>query len=699
MLQTGLLFKNKVRPVRQTEMAECGLACLLMVASYYGFDADLTSMRRRFRLSMRGATLKSLITMADNLGFSSRALKVDIEQIEYLQTPAILHWDLSHFVVVERFQRKRALIHNPDGRSRWMSLSEISGHFTGIALELQPTTSFSQSRRASPLKLNQLWSGMHGTWKAISQIALLSIVLQAYVIVYPYYLQVAVDSAVPSSDTNLLLILALGFGIFTIMNAGASLLRSFVIMTVGSNIGFTIASNIARHLFRLPTDWFERRHAGDILSRFQSVTPIQTMLSQGGAAAILDGTMALLTLVMMFFYNVSLAFISLTSFILYVLVRILTFYFERNAKERSIVAHGVEQTTLIETIQGITTLRLLSGETERHALWRDRLVDAVNSDIRSNRITIWQATANTLIFGLENVVSGWLAIRLVMAGDSFSLGMIFAYIAYKAQFIQKTSSFLDQAVMFRMLRLHLDRLSDIALTEEDKSFARTDEEGEGLKGRIELRDVYFRYSQTDPYILDGVNLVIEPAENVAITGPSGAGKSTLLKIILGLLEPTQGELLIDNTPIRIFGYRRYRCNLSAVLQEDTLFSGTIADNISAFDQSSDLERICRAAQLASIHDDIQKMPMRYETLVGDMGSTLSGGQKQRVLLARALYRNPSLLVMDEGTAHLDAVHEEVVSRSIRELGITRILVAHRAETLATADRRLKFVDGQLHAIA
>ena len=235
-----------------------------------------------------------------------------------------------------------------------------------------------------------------------------------------------------------------------------------------------------------------------------------------------------------------------------------------------------------------------------------------------------------------------------------------------------------------MIGLHLERLSDIALSDEDVSFGPSAEAQTELKGRIELKDIRFRYAPSDPIVLDGIDLVVEPGDHIAITGPSGGGKSTLVKVLLGLVEPDGGEMLVDGMTLERFGYKSYHEQIAAVLQEDTLFAGSLADNIALFDDAPDMALVVGAAQAAAIHDDISRMPMQYETLVGDMGSTLSGGQKQRVLLARALYRRPKLLIMDEGTAHLDEEHERAVNIAISQLGITRIVIAHRQETVAAA---------------
>lgn len=665
-----------------------------MVADFHGLHVDIGTLRRRFKPSVRGAALRSLMVTADELALTPRALKLPLEGLHELHVPAILHWNMNHYVVLECVSGGKALIHNPEGSSRWMPLDEVSLHFTGVALELRPADDFEPLTQRERLRLSQLWQRITGLKRALIQALVLSLVLEAFVLASPYYMQVAIDDALPALDRDLLTVLALGFGLFTLVNASASLLRSFVLLSAGTALGYGIASNIARRLLRLPIAWFEKRHIGDVLSRFQSVMPIQQFLTEGAAGAIIDGSLAVFTLVLMFFYSVTLACVAIAAFGLYSIVRALSFAAQRTAQEESIAASGKQQSTMIESLRGITTLRLFNRETTRHALWQTRLTDATNANVSLSRINIWQSTANTLIFGLETILSGWLAIRAVIEGG-FSVGMVFAYMAYKTQFLQRTASLIDQAIAFRMLGLHLERLSDIALADRDKSVAQQAHSNNILSGKIELRDVSYRYSSTDPTVLAGVNLVVEPGEHIAITGPSGGGKSTLAKIILGLVEPDEGEVLVDGQPLASFGYQNYREQIAAVLQDDNLFAGSLADNIALFDDAPDMERVIKSAEMAALHEDIAAMPMGYETLVGDMGSALSGGQKQRLILARALYRQPRILVMDEGTSHLDPAREQMVNLAIEQLGITRIIIAHRLETIVSADKIWAIGHGRL----
>ena len=680
--------------IMQSEAAECGLACLAMIATYHGREVDLVALRRLFSISLKGVTLKDVLAMGQRLGMTGRGLRLEPEQLGQIKLPCILHWDMNHFVVLKHVGARTVTIHDPASGVRTLTLDEVGRHFTGIALELTPTSSFERRKETSRLSLTALWGRMPGIKRALAQALVLSGVLQLVVLAAPFYMQLAVDEAVMKGDGGLLTALALGFGLLTLVHIGADWLRSHVLLFLSGALNFQMGASLFHHLVRLPLAWFEKRHIGDLVSRFRSAEPIQKLVSEGLVAALVDGVMATLTLVMILIYSPKLSGIVFAALALYAILRFALYRSLRQRQEEMNEASAKEQTTFIETARAIQSIKIFGREADREALWQNRYADEISRGMRHGRFTIGFKTANDLIYGLENVLVVYLGARAIMAGE-LSIGMLYAFMAYKEQFLSKATNLIETGIQYRMLDLHLDRLSDIALAEREQ-----DGHGEGLvvrevRGAVELRNVSFRYADTEPEVLSGVDLKVDAGEFVAVTGPSGGGKTTLLKIMLGLFKPLEGAVLIDGTPMDHVGIQAFRSQVGVVMQDDQLLSGSIAENICFFDASIDLDWMRACAGIAGIDDEIMTMPMNYNTLIGDMGTTLSGGQRQRVLLARALYRRPRILFMDEGTSNLDLDKEREVNRALAELKITRIVIAHRPETIRAADRIVVLREGQV----
>jgi ATP-binding cassette subfamily B protein RaxB len=684
---TGLILGSRggLPIIRQTEPAECGLACLAMIASAHGHKIDLNTLRRRHPVSLKGVTLRGLMHVASQLDLACRAVRFELEHLHQLRLPAIIHWDMNHFVVLKSVCKRGIVVHDPGIGERSLSIDAASKHLTGIALECSPTAGFASIDETARLPFSLFWKDMRGTGHAVLQIFALSLILEGFVVASPFYLQLAVDQVIARGDVDLLIVLALGFALLTAIKVSAGAIRSLVILAVQNLLHFQIGARLFRHLLRLPLAYFERRHIGDILSRFGSIEPIRNVLAEGMIAGAIDGLMALATLAMMCAYSVPLAAVVAVAFIFYVALRLALYRAFRQRSQATIEAKALENSHFVETVRAMQSLKLFNRENEREAQWLNRFADTVSANIRLGRVKVAFTTANDAIFGLENIITIYLAVRFAL-DHSMTVGMIFAFISYKQQFIDKGALMVEKALEFRVLDLHLERLGDIALSSPERNADQALTYSRPVRGRIELRNVFFRYSETEPFVLENINLRIEPGEFVTIMGPSGGGKTTIVKVMLGLLEPSSGDVLIDGLPLQTAGARAYREQVGAVMQEDQLLSGSIADNICFFDPAFDLERMIECARLSAVHDEIMAMPMTYNSLVGDMGSSLSGGQKQRILLARALYRRPKILILDEGTAHLDIENEQRINQALRGLDMTRISVAHRPEATTGADR-------------
>ena len=388
-----------MKVIIQAEATECGLAALAMVASHYGLDVGLVQLRQQHAPSLKGATLRDIVGIADELGLSARAVRLELDDLENLRLPAILHWDMNHFVVLAQVRRGKALINDPARGQVRLPLTEVSKHFTGVALELTPTATFEPKPPAPRTKITDLWSRMSGLPRALAQIGALSVMLQALTLVLPLFLQITVDEAVARYDQSFLVVLALGFGFLYVLNGLSEALRSIVILLIGQSMTFQMAGNVLRHLMRLPTDFFEKRHVGDVVSRMMAVQPIQTALTQSVISALIDGVMAITTGVLIVFYNWRLALVVFATTLVYAALSIAVFPMMRRKQEELIVNRAAEQSFTIETIHGARAIKLFGGEADREAGWRNAFTKVVNATVQFEKFEIGLKMANAILFG------------------------------------------------------------------------------------------------------------------------------------------------------------------------------------------------------------------------------------------------------------------------------------------------------------
>ncbi len=684
--------RAKLPMILQSEAAECGLACLTMVAQYHGHKTDLNALRTEHAISLKGATVPGLINIAQKLHLAGRALRVSLSELAQLKAPCLLHWNLNHYVVLKQANKHHITVHDPALGVREYRLDEASKHFSGVVLELTPTREFKPLESTKQARFADFWQGVIGLKRTLLQVFLLSMMLQLFAIISPFYLQLVVDEVIISQDVPFLQVLACGFGLLLLVQLFMAAFRSTVILYMSNQLSVQYANNLLRHLLKLPMAYFEKRHMGDIVSRFGSLEQIKQLLTTGLIETMVDGVMAIGLIVMMYVYSTTLGVIVTLAFVVYTLFRYVMYQPLRAVTEENIMAQAKQNSNFMETIRGMQTIKLFGHETQRQMQWNNHYVDELNTGIKIGQLHISYTLINGLIFGLENILVIYVAAALVM-DNLLSVGMLFAFMSYKTQFIEKVSNLVDKLIEFKMMSLHLQRLGDITLSEQEQ-----DLEGRAADfkpaGQISCHGVSFAYDDNTPDILNNLNFNIAAGSCVAIVGGSGCGKTTLVKVMLGLLSATTGCVKIDGRDIRKVGLRNYRQALGSVMQDDALLSGTIADNICFFDPQRDDEQMQACARMAAIHDDITAMPMGYHSLIGDMGSGLSGGQKQRLLLARALYKKPRVLFLDEATSHLDVFLESRVNEAIKGLNITRIIVAHRKETIATADQVIVLYNGQ-----
>lgn len=678
-------MKNKVPVIIQSESTECGNACLSMICGFYGKDIDLFNFRNRYGSTSQGATLNVLAAIAQKAGLKTRALSLDIAEIKELRLPCILHWSLNHFVVLVAIKGKRFIIHDPALGRRVVHLQELSENFSGIALEAWPDSDFRQEKQRSRLKLLDLMHNMVGLKSALIKIFMLSVVIETVNLLLPMGTQIVTDHVITAHDENLLLVICVGLMFFTIFKTWVSMIRAWVSLKLNTLTDVQWKTSFFDHLMSLPLAFFEKRQLGDIQSRFASLDIIRATFTNSIVTGMIDSIMTIGLLIMLSLYGGWLVWVVLGFTVCYAIMRALTYKFYRTVSEELIVKRARSGSHFMESLYGIATIKSLNLKNRRSQHWLNTNIDVSNAGLKQTRFDMLFGGINTFINSADQVVILWLGAQMVM-DNTMTIGMFMAFNAYRGQFTQRTASLIDLTMQLKMLSLHNERISEIVYSEPevDSPLRNVFEENVGVS--LEVRDLAYQYDLLSKPVFSNVNISVAAGESVALVGVSGIGKTTLLKVMSGLLTPERGEIFIGGFDINKIGINNFRSNIACVLQEDRLFSGSITDNISGFDDEVDEALVIECAMQCNIHEEILRMPMGYETIIGELGAGISGGQKQRLLIARALYQKPRILFMDEATSHLDINNEKIINAAIESLNITRIIIAHRPSTIACADR-------------
>lgn len=680
-----LRWQRRVPVIHQTETAECGLACLAMICGHFGKNIDLIYLRRKFNLSARGATLAGINGIAEQLGMATRALSLELDELRVLKTPCILHWDFSHFVVLVSVKRNRYVLHDPARGIRYISREEMSRYFTGVALEVWPGSEFQSETLQTRISLRSLINSIYGIKRTLAKIFCLSVVIEAINLLMPVGTQLVMDHAIPAGDRGLLTLISAALMFFILLKAATSTLRAWSSLVMSTLINVQWQSGLFDHLLRLPLAFFERRKLGDIQSRFDSLDTLRATFTTSVIGFIMDSIMVVGVCVMMLLYGGYLTWIVLCFTTIYIFIRLVTYGNYRQISEECLVREARAASYFMETLYGIATVKIQGMVGIRGAHWLNMKIDAINSGIKLTRMDLLFGGINTFVTACDQIVILWLGAGLVI-DNQMTIGMFVAFSSFRGQFSERVASMTSFLLQLRIMSLHNERIADIALHEKEEKKPEIEIVADMGPISLETNGLSYRYDSQSAPIFSALSLSVAPGESVAITGASGAGKTTLMKVLCGLFEPDSGRVLINGIDIRQIGINNYHRMIACVMQDDRLFSGSIRENICGFAEEMDEEWMVECARASHIHDVIMNMPMGYETLIGELGEGLSGGQKQRIFIARALYRKPGILFMDEATSALDSESEHFVNVAIKNMNITRVIIAHRETTLRTVDR-------------
>jgi len=677
--------RRRVPEVRQMSEVECGLACLAMILQYHGCPMSLSELRTRSGVGRDGLSALEIVHAARRYGLRVRAVSLQRNDFGFVKLPAIVHWEFNHFLVVERWSRSRVDVVDPARGRHRLTAQEFDAGFTGVVLILEPATSFDRgaaapTRGAFRSYIVEYLRRAPGTFLQILAVSLLLLLIGLSL---PLLVKVVVDQVVPFHMTNVMPVLAIGIVALFLFQSVATLLREWLLVYLRARIDIDMMLGFVEHLFALPYSFFQQRATGDLLARVSSNAMLREILSNQLLSTVLDAGLVTVYVVVLLWQSLAFGLLTLAVGLVQILVLLLTNRPIGRLAGRELMAFGKSQGYLGEALVGIATLKASGAEDRAFDRWSNVFFDHLNISLRYNYVSGTLTGLLTVLPSFGQLMLLWVGATQVLNG-SITLGTMVALIALAGAFFAPLSSLVSSGQQFQLVGANLDRVRDV-LDAEAEQHGQSPEPAPRLSGRVRVDAVSFRYDRAGPDVLREIDLVIEPGQRVAVVGLSGSGKSTLGKLLLGLYVPTRGDVVYDGLSLRRLEWRSLRRQFGVVLQESSLFSGSIVSNITLSDPDIGLDRVAEAARMAAIHDDIMAMPMGYDTFVAEGGSALSGGQRQRLAIARAVAHRPAILLLDEATSHLDVETESKVAANLHALACTQIIIAHRLSTVRDAD--------------
>ncbi len=688
-------IRRRVPTVLQMSMIECGPACLAMILNYFEHGIHLSEIRQQFSLGRDGTNAHDIAKVAQNYNLDVKAYSIEPEQLNQISLPAIAHWDFNHFVVIENVTATGVSLINPASGPQNLSFADFSKSFTGVILTFKPNKHFQpsvQSKTPYWIKQFTTLASKPEISKLFKLVLAASFILQIAGLGSAILTQLLIDQVLPLYMDDIMWILMIGILIFVFFLGITRYIRAILLIHLQTRVDVQMMLKFTEHLFLLPFSFFQKRSNGDLLMRLSSNNVVREIMMSQTLSIFLDGSLTIVYLFVL--YLLSPTFWGLTMVLSLCQITILgTTAHKVNAlTEQDLLAQAESQSFLVESLAGMKQLKAIGGEKEAFNVWTNLFFKQLNISIKRNHIT---SAVDTIIYSLQRatpLLLIWLGISLVIRED-MSLGTMFALIAIASAIISPLAALVANGQRLQTIGAHFDRIGDVIeeAPEQDPTLTTINHK---IKGKIEIHNMSFRYT-ADNFVLKNISLSINPGEKIAIVGETGSGKSTLAMLLLGLYAPSHGVIQYDDILLDQMSYASLRKQIGIVLQEPFVLNTSIRKNIAFGNDNLSMNQVMRAAQLACIHDTIINMPMGYETIVAEGGSGLSGGQLQRIDMARALVNNPSLLIFDEATSHLDAATEAAIYNNLDQLKCTRIIIAHRLSTIRNADHIIVLKDGEI----
>ncbi|MFF2444987.1 peptidase domain-containing ABC transporter [Priestia megaterium] len=683
---------KKVPFIEQIEHSECGLACIAMILGYYNHNVSLIELREDYGVPKGGHTLSNLSEIAKSRNLLPKGYKADAEDLQKFTLPLVLHWEHKHFVVLDRISKKYFYITDPAHGKKRLTKQQFNSCYSGLLLTLTPTEGIKKLKKESSIKF--LLNYAFKKPKLIFAILILTLSIQLLVLTVPFLTKSLTDNIlVPNSNSNLtmmgLIILCLFIG-YKIL----SLLRVVLIAKLQTAMDYLMMTNFMNHLLKLPFRFFENRSKGELIFRANSNVFIRQILSTRTVSFLVDSLLLFTYIFLMLRYSISMSLIVIGIGFLIISLLVLSSKVTKNLSNIDVNTQTKVQNLLTESITGITDVKMMGLEEEILSNWNHEYKKQLTNTQRKN---IWSGSINAISVSFQFILTLfllWYGAYNVIDGE-MSIGTLLAFNTLAASFITPLISIGTGYMDLIVVSSFVQRLYDVLKAKPEK----TNEHSlklQNFKGRIEFKNVSFKYDQFSKNVVNNISFTVEPGEKIAIVGPSGSGKSTLAKLLLGLYTPTQGDILIDNHPVENLNLKDFRSKVGAVLQDAKLFNKSIYENIVSNNEKANIEDIILATKQANIYEDIVKLPLGLYTIVSENGVNFSGGQKQRIILARALAKKPSILVLDEATSALDSISEKKIEESIdKKLTCTTLIIAHRFSTVKNVDKIIVMDEGEI----
>lgn len=663
--------------VPQMETSECGLACIASVLKIYGSAIDIRQLRERLGSTARGVTARQISQICSALSLRTRAVSCDVNELGQLRCPSILHWSFSHFVVMTEVRARSITILDPASGARSISLAQVGKHFTGIAIEIEKDSMFRPDEPKKSLELRKLFQLTKETKTPLVAAIILTFVAQVLILAAPAYMHFAVNRAAGAGDVSILSVVALAFVGLAVFSCVAGALRSLAIQQLSMIFSWDTSSRFFRKMLALPFTWFTRRRLSDVLARFDALESIRTVFSQVLVASGLDLFFFLVLSALMFFISPTLAAVVVTSFALTGLIQVLSQKKATMLSAESFSASIVERSRRIDAFRAIQAIKLFGAEVDFEAKWKNTLSDAMSKTHTESVFQIWLGSVTSFIESASLIFFIYVGAVAISNGE-ISIGAVFAMVAYRSQFVSRGGALLSAWTQWRLLEVYSDRISDVIDSEVEQVGPRPLVNGHVKFESLRFSNVGFSYGEAGQPLFDNLSFVIHAKSFTLLRGRSGSGKTTVIRLLCALESPTSGQVHVNSLPMSVFGVSRLRSICGVVMQDDDLLPGTVAENVSFFDPEQDRPRIEKCLLDAQILHEVAQFPFGIETHLGEGGLSVSTGQKQRILIARALYRNPELVVLDEATSNVDVDTERLIIESIVSRGATVVAVSHRA---------------------